>query len=66
MRLAGVFLQVGTPVRLTVVIPTYNEAANVGPMAGTLFGLGIPGLDILIVDGSFSFSVQHLEAIARI
>ena len=36
--------------RLTVVIPTYNEAANVGPMAGTLFGLGIPGLDILIVD----------------
>jgi len=37
-------------VKLTVVIPTYNEAENVGPITGALFGLGIPTLDILIVD----------------
>jgi len=48
--LAGVFLQVGTPVKLTVVIPTYNEAENVGPMTMTLLALDIPALGILIVD----------------
>jgi len=37
-------------VELTIVIPTYNEAENVGPMTEALFGLGIPALDILIVD----------------
>jgi dolichol-phosphate mannosyltransferase len=36
--------------KLTVVIPTYNEAGNVGPMAQALFGLDLPDLDILIVD----------------
>nr|HID13518.1 polyprenol monophosphomannose synthase [Anaerolineae bacterium] len=36
--------------KLTVVIPTYNEAENVRPMTEALFGLGIPALDILIVD----------------
>jgi len=35
---------------LTVVIPTYNEAGNVGPMGEALFALGIPGLDVLFVD----------------
>ncbi len=35
---------------LTVVIPTYNEAENIAPMTGALFGLGIPDLSILIVD----------------
>lgn len=33
-----------------VVIPTYNEVNNIGPMAKALFDLGIPGLAILIVD----------------
>jgi dolichol-phosphate mannosyltransferase len=37
-------------VKLTVVIPTYNEAENVRPMTEALLGLGIPALDILIVD----------------
>jgi len=37
-------------VQLTVVIPTYNEADNVGPMAQALFDLGIPTLEVLIVD----------------
>jgi dolichol-phosphate mannosyltransferase len=37
-------------VKLTIVIPTYNEAENVKPMAKALFDLGISGLDILIVD----------------
>jgi len=37
-------------VKLTVVIPTCNEAENVRVMTEALFGLGIPTLDILIVD----------------
>ncbi len=40
----------GAPVKLTVVIPTYNEAENVTPMTDALFDLDIPGLDVLIVD----------------
>ena len=36
--------------RVTVVIPTYNEAENVEPMARALWGLGLPDLDVLIVD----------------
>ena len=36
--------------KLTVVIPTYNEAENVGPMTAALFELNVPTLDILIVD----------------
>lgn len=34
----------------TVVLPTYNEAENIGPMVEALLGLGIPGLSILVVD----------------
>ncbi len=33
-----------------VVIPTYNEAENVPPLARELWGLGLPDLSILIVD----------------
>ena len=36
--------------KLTVVIPTYNEADNVRPMTEALFALGLPNLDILVVD----------------
>ena len=36
--------------KLTVVIPTYNEADNVRPMTAALFGLGVSGLDVLVVD----------------
>ena len=36
--------------KVTVVVPTYNEADNVAPMAEALWGLGIEGLDVLIVD----------------
>ncbi len=36
--------------KVTVVIPTYNEVENVGPMAEALWGLGLPDLDVLIVD----------------
>ncbi|MHB1133041.1 MAG: polyprenol monophosphomannose synthase [Chloroflexota bacterium] len=35
---------------LTVVLPTYNEAANLERMVETLFGLGLPGLRIIVVD----------------
>jgi dolichol-phosphate mannosyltransferase len=37
-------------VKLTVVMPTYNEANNVRPMTKALLALDIPTLDILIVD----------------
>ena len=36
--------------KVTVVIPTYNEAENVAPMVKALWGLGMPHLDVLIVD----------------
>ena len=35
---------------LTVVMPTYNEAENVRPMAEALFALELANLEILIVD----------------
>jgi len=35
---------------LYVVIPTYNEADNLPEIAAALFGLDIPGLNILVVD----------------
>lgn len=36
--------------RITVVVPTYNEAENIIPLANTLWDLPLPGLKILIVD----------------
>lgn len=36
--------------KLTVVIPTYNEADNIRAMTHALLGLGLPQLDILYVD----------------
>ncbi len=36
--------------RITVVLPTYNEAENVGPMVEALLGLGVPDLGVLVVD----------------
>jgi len=37
-------------VRLTVVIPTYNEADNLPSMAEALLALSLPGLQLLVVD----------------
>ena len=36
--------------RVTVVIPTYNEADNLPAMADALFGLGLPQMQLLVVD----------------
>lgn len=36
--------------KTTVVIPTYNEATNIPPLAAALWALGLPDLSILIVD----------------
>ncbi len=36
--------------RVTVVIPTYNEADNLPAMAAALFALPLPGLQLLVVD----------------
>ena len=40
--------------KLTIVIPTLNEAQNVRPMVEALLALGIPALSILIVDDESS------------
>ena len=36
--------------KITVVIPTYNEADNLPEMVGALLGLDLTGLEVLIVD----------------
>lgn len=36
--------------KVTIVVPTYNEANNVTAMTEALWALPVPGLDILIVD----------------
>ena len=36
--------------RMIVVLPTYNERENLPIMVETLLGIGIPGLEVLIVD----------------
>lgn len=38
------------PIRITVVIPTYNEADNLPDMAQALFDLPLPQLQLLVVD----------------
>jgi dolichol-phosphate mannosyltransferase len=40
----------GEQLRLTVVVPTYNEADNLPAMAEALLRLGLPNLQLLIVD----------------
>ena len=37
-------------VQITVVIPTYNEAENLPGLVDVLFALGLPALQVLIVD----------------
>ncbi len=46
--------------KLTVVIPTYNEAENVRPMTEALLELGIPALEILIVDDGSPDGTGHI------
>jgi dolichol-phosphate mannosyltransferase len=36
--------------KIMVVVPTYNEANNLASIAGELLALGLPGLEMLIVD----------------
>ena len=38
------------PARVLVLLPTYNEADNLEPLADALYGLGIAGLQLLVVD----------------
>lgn len=38
------------PLNITVVVPTYNEAGNIGVLAAELLALPLPGLRLLIVD----------------
>lgn len=52
--------------RLTVVIPTYNEAANLPVIAAALFALPIAPLHLLVVDdNSPDGTGQVAEALAR-
>lgn len=55
----------GTMRRLTVVIPTYNEAENLPPLAAELLALPVPDLRIIIVDdGSPDGTGEVAEGIA--
>lgn len=36
--------------KITVVIPTYNERQNIGPLIDKILGLGIKNLSIIVVD----------------
>jgi dolichol-phosphate mannosyltransferase len=47
-------------VKPTIVIPTYNEAENVTPMAEALLALGVPDLDLLIVDDESPDGTGHI------
>lgn len=38
------------PARVLVILPTYNEAANIEPLFAALYALGVPGLQVLVVD----------------
>ncbi len=49
-RLHAIVESLPDDLRLTVVIPTYNEADNLPALAEAIFHLGVPGLQLLIVD----------------
>lgn len=52
--------------KLTVVVPTYNEAENLRPLAESLWGLSLPDLRILIVDDASPDGTGRLaEAMAE-
>ena len=36
--------------RILVTLPTYNEAENIRPLIDGLLGLGIDGLEVLVMD----------------
>ena len=36
--------------KTVVMLPTYEEAGNIGPLIEGLYGLGVPGLDVLVMD----------------
>ena len=40
--------------RISVVIPTYNEKENIKELVKKIFALGIPGMEVIIVDDSSS------------
>ncbi len=49
-RLHAIVESLPEDLRLTVVIPTYNEADNLPAITEAIFRLGVPGLQLLIVD----------------
>lgn len=46
--------------KLTIVIPTYNEAENVRPMTEELLALNLPAMSILIVDDASPDGTGHI------
>ncbi|MCM2323827.1 MAG: polyprenol monophosphomannose synthase [Oligoflexia bacterium] len=50
------------PSRSIAIVPTYNEAANIEPLIGELLALGVPGLQVLVVDDN---SPDGTSAIVR-
>ena len=52
--------------RITIVIPTYNEAANLPGMVEALLALGLPDLQILVVDDNRRYRSQLPRMIAKL
>lgn len=48
--------------RVVVMIPTYNERANVVSLVEEIFALGVPGLEILVVDDESPDGTSDLVA----
>jgi dolichol-phosphate mannosyltransferase len=46
--------------RITVVVPTYNEAENLPKLVSALFSLPLPELDLLVVDDNSPDGTGHL------
>ncbi len=46
--------------KITVVVPTYNEAENVPKLVSALFSLPLPELDLLVVDDNSPDGTGHL------
>ena len=49
---------------IMVVIPTYNEANNLPTLIGELLALGLPGLQILIVDDNSPDGTGRYRAVS--
>ena len=46
--------------QVTVVLPTYNEASNLSDLTDRLFSLGLPKLNMIVVDDGSPDGTGHV------